>query len=208
MTDKHKSEQHEYDDLDDTLSSASMNIEDAAAMKEAEQQDPELQHILDEAMHDDEDMGYLADMIITRTLPGFEAKRPRPFYRINPGTIRRVAAFAAVIGFSALAFVVYQSTDWQGIRVPPPGVAQGPTIEQIDERLASIPALSSETSFDVADVDDYSFDQRMGSELELLALQMDMVDIQAGLPTEEEAMDMAVTEYEIQQLVLQNQMYF
>ena len=212
MTHKHEKEQSDFQDqLREDLSDQPMSMQDAELLRQIQQTDPMLQDMLGEAMADQTDTGYLEDMILEKTLPAFQSAQPQPFYRINPQRVRKYALVAATVMVGLTIFAVARTGLMRDITTtnnPLVSRADGITLDELDSKLASIAVLEDQSGLDVAGEDSNNFTQRLDSELELLAVQMEMMNIDAGIQTEEEVMDSAAFQYEMQQLGIQNEMYF
>ena len=187
----------------------------------AEQSDEEMEDLLDEALGEVEVPGYLSEMIIERTIPSFERKRYeiKPRYRMSPAVIRAVAAVFAFAVLGVVMWSISKNLDWDQMRngvdrngVQMAGVRDGESeeeaISRIESQLAALPVLQGETQLNVSNVDDAEYDEMMQSQLDLVALQMQMAEADENPTDSAEAMELAVMEYELAEMMNTNEFYF
>ncbi|QQE13364.1 hypothetical protein JD969_07865 [Planctomycetota bacterium] len=205
-----------YDDGEESMSLSEYNLH----------ADEELEGLLDEALGQVEVPNYLADQIIGKTMPAFEQQKLRSLHRINPAYIRAVAAMLAlaaigVLGLHLAGTIKHTPRSTGPIVVKPtdqPGENQGVQImtadqlaakmEQIDQRLAAVAALSEPVDFAVNGVDDTDYYDNVDTQLDLLALRMGVVEDSQTATNEEDVVELAVMDYQLQELMNEDAFYF
>ncbi|QDU32319.1 hypothetical protein KS4_03510 [Poriferisphaera corsica] len=190
------------------------------------QADLQMEDLLDEAMGQIEVPANMADQIISQTMPQFEQQKLNTIRRIDLTYFRRIAAVIAIVGAGAIIWALTSVSDFKE-PADQPGIAQtdpkmggqngvqmvdaetvAKKLAALDTRLAAVPALREEVRFDVDGVDDTSYDSYVDSQLDLIAMRLDTMQTEQKIADTDTTMELAVLDYQLQEMMDADSYYF